>query len=47
MSFHRRVRRAYRARAAREPGRFHVLDARRPIPTLLEEILADLLPRVS
>lgn len=37
-AFHARVREAYRAQAAREPGRFSVIDARRP----LERVQADI-----
>lgn len=42
LSFHRRVRSAYRRLARREPERFRVLDALRPVEDLQQEIREDL-----
>lgn len=36
--FFERVRAAYRARAAAEPGRFRVIDAGRPLPRVLDDV---------
>jgi dTMP kinase len=41
-AFHRRVRAAYRLRAASEPKRFRVLDATRPEEVVFEEVERDL-----
>jgi dTMP kinase len=40
LDFHRRVRQGYRAMAAAEPGRWLVLDARRTIEAIQEDIRA-------
>lgn len=42
LAFHRRVRAAYRRRAAKEPGRFLVLDAARSEEAVFEDVRADL-----
>jgi thymidylate kinase (EC 2.7.4.9) len=43
LAFHRRVRDGFLAEAAREPGRWAVLDATRPAPEVLRAALAVLL----
>jgi len=47
LAFHERVRQGYLALAAREPGRFLVLDGRRPEAELAEAVLAAALACVS
>jgi len=47
LAFHRRVRRAYLDRAAREPGRFLVLDTRRSEGEVAERLIADLEARTA
>lgn len=47
LAFHQRVRQAYLDLAGEQPRRWHVLDAREPLTTLAESILATVISRQS